>query len=129
MPSPDLPSPDAAARQAATTLAIRRAARDFAHSLAREDMLACAVRLEATVYAGDDLAFEVDHALAAAWPREAGLAPAHEVILARAAGDLQGVKLSAFDDRGRALLRLNYMADATGEVVRLNAERKRAGDA
>ena len=123
MPSTDSPV------ESPVSLAVSRAAQDFARSLAREDMLDCAVRLEATVYAGEDLALDVDRALAAAWPREAGLAPAHEVILARAGGEVQGVKLSAFDDRGRALLRRNYMADATGQVRRLNAERKAAGDA
>jgi hypothetical protein len=110
--------------QAAVSLAVSRAARDFARSLAREDMLGCAVRLEATIYAGEEFAFDVDRALADAWPREAGLAPAHEVILARAGGAVQGLKLSAFDDRGRALLRRNYMADAGGQVQRLNAEPK-----
>lgn len=113
----------------AASLAVGRATRDFARSLAREDMLGCAVRLEATIYAGDDLAFDVDRALAAAWPPEAGQAPAHEVILARAGGEVQGLRLSAFDDRGRALLRRSYMADAAGEVRRLNAERKGGGDA
>jgi hypothetical protein len=110
------------------SLAIRRAAHDFAQILARQHLLPQAVRLEATLYpAGEGSLFGLDRALAEAWPAEAGAVPAHEVILARAGGHLQGVKLSAFDASGRALLRRHYMADASGAVQSAEAPRKAAG--
>ncbi|HEY3949152.1 hypothetical protein [Phenylobacterium sp.] len=109
-------------------LAVRRAAQDFARSLARHEMLSQAVRLEATLYpTGEGSLFGVDRALAEAWPRDAGAPPAQEVILVRAGGRLQGVKLSAFDSRGRALLRRHYMADAAGAVERAEPPRKAVG--
>ena len=108
--------------------AMRSATRDFADSLVRDDLLGHTVRLEATVFAaGEGSLFRIDRALAAGWPQGLGETPNHEVILVRAGGELQGLKLSAFDDRGRALLRRHYMADSAGRVRRLNAERKAGG--
>ena len=118
MPTPQTPA----------SLAIQRAAHDFAEILARQHLLAQAVRLEATLYpTGEGTLFGLDRALTEAWPASAGAAPAHEVILVRAGGELQGVKLSAFDSSGRALLRRHYMADASGAVQSAEAQRKAAG--
>jgi hypothetical protein len=113
--------------QTPASLAIQRAAHDFAQILARQHLLPQAVRLEATLYpTGEGSLFGLDLLLAEAWPAEAGPAPAHEVILARAGGEQQGVKLSAFDASGRALLRRHYMADASGAVQSAEAKRKAA---
>jgi hypothetical protein len=109
------------------SLAVRRATEDFASSLDREDLLAQAVRLEATLYpSGEGSLFGLDRALEAGWPATAGAAPAHEVVLVRAGGELRALRLSAFDDRGRALLRRHYVADSSGRVS-LDGERKGGG--
>lgn len=110
--------------------AVRRAAQDFIHGLARQDLLGLAARVEATLYpTGEGSLFGLDRAFAAAWPVDAGAPPAQEVILVRAGGQLRGLKLAAFDDLGRALLRRRYEADAAGDVRRLNDEGlKASGD-
>jgi hypothetical protein len=98
-------------------LAIRRAARSFTRALAADAMVPRTARLEAVVYAGAaDSLFSVDHALIGAWPQDGEAPPRHEVIWARDAGDLDGLRLSAFDASGRLLLRRTYAADSQGHA-------------
>ncbi len=113
---------------AAADRAVRNAAQDFLRTLAAHDLLSQAARLEATVYpTGEGSLFGLDRTLAAAWPTDAGMPPAQELILIRAGGQLQGLKLSAFDACGRSLLRRRYEADVAGEVRRLHDDSKAPG--
>jgi hypothetical protein len=53
--------------------------------------------------------FQCEAALAAAWPAAAGKAPQREIIwTVGGAASEAGLRLRAFDDAGRVLLRLSY---------------------
>jgi hypothetical protein len=103
-------------------LAICRAARSFTRALVAEAMAPRTARLEAVLYAGAaDSLFSVDYALIGAWPQDGEAPPRHEVIWARDAGDLEGLRLSAFDASGRLLLRRTYAADSEGHARNVRA--------
>lgn len=102
--------------QAAPAVAARR----FAQVLSREDLLEHTARLEATLYAGGSLEqlFTVEAALDAAWSSQTELRPQRELVWATedSEGELDALKLSAFDSDGRVLLRRTYFADGVGGV-------------
>jgi hypothetical protein len=90
--------------------AIRRTARRFVADLAAEAVLTVVARTEAVLSADDEASpFEVDEALARAWPA-VGICPRQEVIWATAGNDPGGVRLRAFDATGRVLLSRTYRA-------------------
>jgi hypothetical protein len=92
--------------------AIRRAARRFVADLAAEAILAVVARTEAVLSADAEASpFEVDEALARAWP-SVGICPRQEVIWATDGNGPGGVSLRAFDAAGRVLLSRTYRATA-----------------
>lgn len=101
MPSP-LPASDLDA--------LRRAAQGFVRRLAAEAGPDAAARIEAEVLTTDaEPVFQCEAALAAAWPAAAGRAPRREMIWTRGGATPDpGLRLQAFDDAGRLLLRQSF---------------------
>lgn len=101
MPSP-LPSTDAGA--------LGRAVRRLVRQLAAETAPGSVARIQAEVRAADvERVFQCEAALTAAWPAAAGRAPRREMIwTAGGPATESGLRLQAFDDAGRPLLRLSY---------------------
>jgi len=101
MPPPPVPS---------EVGALRRAAQRFVRRLATKADLGSVARIEAEVRAADaGPVFQCEAALMAAWPAAAGRAPQREMIWATGgAPNEAGLRLQAFDDAGRPLLRLSY---------------------
>jgi hypothetical protein len=90
------------------------AARRFAQALAWTDLIAVTARVEATLQGAGSLdeLFALEKTLGQVWPARAGRAPICEMTWAGEAPDLdQGaLRLSAFDQAGRVLLRRTYSA-------------------
>lgn len=92
----------------------RLAARRFAQALAWTRLLETTARVEATLPADGSLEdlFALEEGLSRAWPSRAGGGPVCEMMWAGEAAGLasDGVRLAAFDEAGRLLLRRTYLA-------------------
>ncbi|MBX3481128.1 MAG: hypothetical protein KF842_12075 [Caulobacter sp.] len=111
------PPPDPA--RAGTEPPAGLAARRFTQALAWTRLLDVTARVEATLSAAGSLEdlFALEEGLTRAWPsREGRRAPAREMMWAGGSAGLaaQDVRLAAFDEAGRVLLRRTYLAGSGG---------------
>ncbi|WGM37541.1 hypothetical protein [Caulobacter sp. NIBR1757] len=88
----------------------RLAGQRFAQALAWTDLIAVTARVEATLHAAGSLEdlFALEAGLGAGFPERP---PVCELMWAGEAADIEpcGLRLAAFDDAGRVLLRKSYL--------------------